>query len=156
MFKLTLNVEERADNEYDESSQEKSSEIFRTPNHRMKRRAVDEDLRITRALSMMENISKQMTRKNHDDDDVYAASVTIKLRKIKDERTKILVQKEIDNLLYDAIIGTGKFSPIPVPSPYSDSQSQESASGSRHCKSEYSDSAGQDDRGNSPVSWFHV
>ena len=85
-----------------------------------KRRAEDEDPRIDHALSIMENVNKQMQSKKHDDDDVFGIAVATKLRKIKDERTKILVQRDIDMLLYDAIIGTGKYSTTPVPSPYSD------------------------------------
>lgn len=74
----------------------------------------------------MNNVNKQMEAKKTDDDDIFAAAVATKLRKIKDERTKILVQRDIDNLLYDAIIGTGKYITTPMPSPYSDSSNSQS------------------------------
>lgn len=74
----------------------------------------------------MNNVNKQMEAKKSDDDDIFAAAVATKLRKIKDERTKILVQRDIDNLLYDAIIGTGKYVITPMTSPYSESSNSQS------------------------------
>lgn len=90
----------------------------------------------------MDNVKKQMEAKKHDDDDIFSAAVATKLRKIKDERTKILVQRDIDNLLYDAIIGTGKYATTPMPSPYSDlsnSRSQGSTSSFQVHDNDYSD-----------------
>ncbi|XP_072381780.1 uncharacterized protein [Diabrotica undecimpunctata] len=97
-------------NESQKSSLERQVEKFKAPKNSLKRRAVNEDPRIAQALSIMDNVSKQMeTRKQDEDDDTYAVAVAAKLRKIKDERMQILVQRDIDNLLYDAIIGTGKY-----------------------------------------------
>nr|CAH7767471.1 unnamed protein product [Callosobruchus chinensis] len=87
---------------------------FKAPKHSMKRRPVVEDPRIAHALSIMDNVKKH-------DDEIFAAAVTAKLRKIRNERTKILVQRDIDNLWYDAIIGTGKYGETSTASPYSES-----------------------------------
>nr|CAH7762572.1 unnamed protein product [Callosobruchus chinensis] len=62
------------------------------------------------------------TPTQRDSDEIKAQrAVTAKLRKIRNERTKILVQRDIDNLLYDAIIGTGKYGETSTASPYSES-----------------------------------
>lgn len=117
-------------------------EKFKSPKNSVKRRAVVEDPRIAQAFSIMNNVNKQMETKKHDDDDIFAAAVATKLRKIKDERTKILVQRDIDNLLYDAIIGIGKYATTQTPSPYSDSsnsQSQGPTSYSQVRDNEFSD-----------------
>ncbi|CAH1977932.1 unnamed protein product [Acanthoscelides obtectus] len=112
-------------NESQESSHERPVEKFKAPKNSLKRRAVDEDPRISHALSIMDNVNKQMEARKRDDDDIFAAGVATKLRKIKDERKKILVQRDIDNLLYDAIIGTGKYATTRIPSPYSDSSNSQ-------------------------------
>ncbi|XP_077298565.1 uncharacterized protein LOC143919879 [Arctopsyche grandis] len=109
----------------DQESQERPVKKFKAPENSMKRRAVDKDPRIAHALSIMDDVKKQMEAKKHDED-IFAVAVTMKLRKIKDERTKILVQRDIDYLLYDAIIGTGKYATTPMPSPYSDSSNSRS------------------------------
>ncbi|XP_039759704.1 uncharacterized protein LOC120633561 [Pararge aegeria] len=122
---LTQDIQEHTVNEDQESPHERPVEKFKAPKNSQKRRAVDEDPRIAHALSIMDNVNKQMEAKKHDDDDIFAAAVATKLRKIKDERTKILVQRDNDNLLYDAIIGTGKYTATPMPSPYSDSSNSQ-------------------------------
>ncbi|CAH1991206.1 unnamed protein product [Acanthoscelides obtectus] len=110
-------------NERQESSHERPVEKFKAPKNSLKPRAVDEDPRISHALSIMDNVNKQMEARKRDD--IFAAGVATKLRKIKDERKKILVQRDIDNLLYDAIIGTGKYATTRIPSPYSDSSNSQ-------------------------------
>ncbi|CAB3236842.1 unnamed protein product [Arctia plantaginis] len=104
---LIQDIQEHTINEDQETPNEMPVEKFKAPKNSLKRRAVDEDPRIAHALNIMDKVKKQMEDKKHDDDDIFAAAVATKLRKIKDERTKILVQRDIDNLLYDAIIGIG-------------------------------------------------
>ncbi|CAH1959966.1 unnamed protein product [Acanthoscelides obtectus] len=106
-------------NESQESSHERPVEKFKAPKNSLKRHAVDADPRISHALSIMDNVNKQMEVRKHDDDDIFAAAVPTKLRKIKDQRKKILVQRDINNLLYHAIIDAGKYATTPMPSPYS-------------------------------------
>lgn len=98
-----------------------------------------------------------MEAKKPDDEDIFAAAVATKLRKIRDERTKILVQRDIDNLLYDAIIGTGKYVTTPMPSPYSDSsnsQSQGPASSFQVRDNDYSDLLRHND--GETISWHEM
>lgn len=108
-------------------------------------------------MSIMNNVNKQMEAKKPDDEDIFAAAVATKLRKIRDERTKILVQRDIDNLLYDAIIGTGKYVTTPMPSPYSDlsnCQSQGPASSFQVRDNDYSDLLRQND--GETISWHEM
>nr|CAI5837441.1 unnamed protein product [Callosobruchus analis] len=56
---------------------------FKAPKHSMKRRPVVEDPRIAHALLIRDNVKKH-------DGEIFAAAVTAKLRKIRNERTKIL------------------------------------------------------------------
>lgn len=144
-------------NEDQESLHERAVEKFKAPKNSLKRRIVDEDPRIAHALSIMNNVNKQMEAKKPDDEDIFAAAVATKLRKIRDERTKILVQRDIDNLLYDAIIGTGKYVTTPMPSPYSDSsncQSQGPASSFQVRDNDYSDLLRQND--GETISWHEM
>ncbi|XP_077287925.1 uncharacterized protein LOC143912517 [Arctopsyche grandis] len=120
---LVQDIQDDTVNEDQKSSHERPVEKFKAPKNSLKRRAVNEDPRITRALSIMD-VKKKMEAKKHDD--IFAAAVAMKLRKIKDERTKMLVQRDIDILLYDAIIGTGKYAPTPMLSPYPNSSNSRS------------------------------
>ncbi|XP_045130726.1 uncharacterized protein LOC123515897 isoform X1 [Portunus trituberculatus] len=104
---------EEGESETEETPQESPIDKLKPPNKVRKRRAENEDPRIDHALSIMENVNKQVQSKKQDDYDIFGIAVATKLRRIKDEHTRILV------LLYDAILGTGKYSTTPVPSPYS-------------------------------------
>ncbi|CAB3222654.1 unnamed protein product [Arctia plantaginis] len=144
---LIQDIQEHTINEDQETPDERPVEKINAPKNSLKRRAVDEDPRIAHALNIMDKVKKQMEDKKHDDD-IFAAAVATKLRKIKDERTKILVQRDIDNLLYDAIIGIGKYATTPMPSPYSDSsnsQTQGPASTFEVRDNDYSDLLRQND-----------
>ncbi|CAH2007586.1 unnamed protein product [Acanthoscelides obtectus] len=55
-------------NESQESSHERPVEKFKAPKNSLKRRAVDEDPRISHALSIMDNVNKQMEARKRDDD----------------------------------------------------------------------------------------
>ncbi|XP_045533295.1 uncharacterized protein LOC123720638 [Pieris brassicae] len=115
---LIQDIQHVTENEDQESPHKRPVNNFKVPKNSLKRRADDEDPVITHASSVMDNVMKQLEAKKRDDDEIFAAAVATKLRKIKDEGKKILVQRDIDNLLYDAIIGTGKYATTPMPSPY--------------------------------------
>ncbi|XP_045130727.1 uncharacterized protein LOC123515897 isoform X2 [Portunus trituberculatus] len=111
--KMSEDMLEEGESETEETPQESPIDKLKPPNKVRKRRAENEDPRIDHALSIMENVNKQVQSKKQDDYDIFGIAVATKLRRIKDEHTRILV------LLYDAILGTGKYSTTPVPSPYS-------------------------------------
>ncbi|XP_047525149.1 uncharacterized protein LOC125063005 isoform X1 [Pieris napi] len=90
------------ENEDQECHYKRPVKKLKNPKNSLKRRADDEDPKVTHTSSVMDNVNKQANKR--DDDEIFAAAVATKLKKIKDGRTKILVQRDIDNLLYDAII----------------------------------------------------
>ena len=120
---------EEGESETEEAPQKSPIAKLKPPNKVRKRPAENEDPRIHHALSIMENVNKQVQSKKQDDYDIFGIAVATKLRRIKDEHTRILVQRDIDMLLYDAILCTGKYSTTPVPSPYSENSTSNQAYG---------------------------
>lgn len=81
------------------------------------------DAIVSEAYAVMQTMKDKLDCRSNDEVQVLSAGVAAKLRQIKNDRIKLLVQRDIDNLLYDAILGTGKYSNVntPMPSPYSGS-----------------------------------
>ncbi|XP_039277759.1 uncharacterized protein LOC120349991 [Nilaparvata lugens] len=79
------------------------------------------DAMVSEAYEVMKGMQEKLDHTNNDAIQVFSTGVTAKLRQIPNDRIKLLVQRDIDNLLYDAILGIGKYHTTPMPSPYSGS-----------------------------------
>ena len=103
--------------------QDAITEPFQRPTTKGQRHGNSSDTRVSESFAVKQHMRKKI-EETKDDVDIFSSGVAAKLRKIKNEHLKLLLQRDIDNLLYDALLGTGQYSNsgTPMPSPYSGSQ----------------------------------